>query len=213
MKLNEYIDHTNLSPTATQEDIERLCQEAKEHSFHSVCVNPCWVSLAKKCLLGSKVLVACVIGFPLGASSTEIKVEEAKLATSDGADELDMVMNEGWFKMKEYSLVADEINRICEISKLPVKVIVETSKLTEEEIIEACNVVNSTKAQFIKTSTGFIGEGAKLEDVVLMKKYISSNKEVKASGGIRDKETALKFIEAGATRLGTSSGVNIVKAH
>ena len=213
MKLNEYIDHTNLSPTATQEDIERLCQEAKEHSFHSVCVNPCWVSLAKKCLLGSKVLVACVIGFPLGASSTEIKVEEAKLATSDGADELDMVMNEGWFKMKEYSLVADEINRICEISKLPVKVIVETSKLTKEEIIEACNVVNSTKAQYIKTSTGFIGEGAKLEDVVLMKKYISSNKEVKASGGIRDKETALKFIEAGATRLGTSSGVNIVKAH
>lgn len=213
MKLNEYIDHTNLSPTATQEDIERLCQEAKEHSFHSVCVNPCWVSLAKKCLLGSKVLVACVIGFPLGANSTEIKVEEAKLATSDGADELDMVMNEGWFKMKKYSLVADEINRICEISKLPVKVIVETSKLTEEEIIEACNVVNSTKAQFIKTSTGFIGEGAKLEDVVLMKKYISSNKEVKASGGIRDKETALKFIEAGATRLGTSSGVNIVKAH
>lgn len=213
MKLNEYIDHTNLSPTATQEDIERLCQEAKEHSFHSVCVNPCWVSLAKKCLLGSKVLVACVIGFPLGANSTEIKVEEAKLATSVGADELDMVMNEGWFKMKKYSLVADEINRICEISKLPVKVIVETSKLTEEEIIEACNVVNSTKAQFIKTSTGFIGEGAKLEDVVLMKKYISSNKEVKASGGIRDKETALKFIEAGATRLGTSSGVNIVKAH
>lgn len=213
MKLNEYIDHTNLSPTATQEDIERLCQEAKEHRFHSVCVNPCWVSLAKKCLLGSNVLVACVIGFPLGANSTEIKVEEAKLATSVGADELDMVMNEGWFKMKKYSLVADEINRICEISKLPVKVIVETSKLTEEEIIEACNVVNSTKAQFIKTSTGFIGEGAKLEDVVLMKKYISSNKEVKASGGIRDKETALKFIEAGATRLGTSSGVNIVKAH
>ena len=211
MKLNEYIDHTNLNPTATKEDIFILCEQAKKYCFHSVCVNPFWVKFTKNNLKNSGVLVACVIGFPLGANCTEIKVEEAKLAKSMGADELDMVINEGLFKMKDYNKVKEEIDKICDVSSLPVKVIVETSKLSSEEIIEACKIVSESKAKFIKTSTGFIGDGAKLEDVKLMKKYLSNDKQIKASGGIRDKETMIKFIQAGATRIGTSSGVKIME--
>ena len=143
------------------------------------------------------VLVLCVFTFRLGQSM--------------GADELDMVINEGLFKMKDYNKVKEEIDKICDVSSLPVKVIVETSKLSSEEIIEACKIVGESKAKFIKTSTGFIGDGAKLEDVKLMKKYLSNDKQIKASGGIRDKETMIKFIQAGATRIGTSSGVKIME--
>ena len=213
MELNKFIDHTLLKPTATEADIKKLCEEAKEHNFYSVCINPFWVKFASECLKNTGVKVACVVGFPLGANTLETKIFEAKRAVQDGATELDMVMNQGLFKMKKYKEVADEIQEVCSATNAIVKVIVETSNLSKDEIIEACKLINTTDAHFIKTSTGFIGEGAKLEDVKIMKEYISPNKQVKASGGIRDKETALKFIEAGVTRLGTSSGTTIVKTH
>ena len=211
MELNSYIDHTNLSPTATFDDIISLCEQAKKYKFYSVCVNPFWVNIAKQYLKDSDVLVACVIGFPLGANNTKIKIAESKLAKEDGADELDLVMNQGLFKMKEYDKVREEIDMICDASNLPVKVIVETSQLSQEEIIKACEIINRSKAKFIKTSTGFIGEGAKIEDVKLMKKHIANGKFIKASGGIRDKETMVKFIEAGAERIGTSAGIKILE--
>lgn len=211
MELNRYIDHTNLKPTATMEDIITLCEQAKKYKFYSVCVNPCWVKVAKQNLKGTNVLVTCVVGFPLGANSTEIKIEESKLAKRDGADELDIVINQGLFKMQEYEKVKEEIDAICNATNLVVKVIVETSQLSQSEIIKACGIVNQTKAKFIKTSTGFIGDGARLDDVILMKKHISNGKYIKASGGIRDKETMIKFIEAGAERIGTSSGVKILE--
>ena len=211
MELNRYIDHTNLKPTATMEDIITLCEQAKKYKFYSVCVNPCWVKVAKQNLKGTNVLVACGVGFPLGANSTEIKIEESKLAKRDGADELDIVINQGLFKMQEYEKIKEEIDAICNATNLVVKVIVETSQLSQSEIIKACGIVNQTKAKFIKTSTGFIGDGARLDDVILMKKHISNGKYIKASGGIRDKETMIKFIEAGAERIGTSSGVKILE--
>ena len=210
MELNKYIDHTLLKPIATTADIIKLCAEAKEHHFFSVCVNPCYVSLAKKELEGTDVKIACVIGFPLGANRTDIKVEEAVKAVKDGASEIDMVINVGALKEGNYKLVLDEINQIREGSGVLLKVIIETSQLTREEVIKMCEIVNESKAECIKTSTGFVGGGAELETVRLMASLMKEGKFVKASGGIRDKETAIAMVEAGAKRLGTSSGIKIV---
>lgn len=209
MEYSKFIDHTLLKPTATCDDIVKLCQEARQYNFYSVCVNPYYVQLAKRELEGSDVKVACVIGFPLGANLTEIKKQEAILAVSHGADELDMVINQGLFKMGRYNEVIDDINAVCEAGVL-VKVIVETSNLSPEEVLLATELVNKSKAQFIKTSTGFVGEGARLGDVEIMSKNIAKGKQVKASGGIRDKETFEQMLKAGATRIGTSSGTKIV---
>lgn len=210
MELNKYIDHTVLKPITTREDIKKLCAEAREYNFFSVCVNPCYVALAKELLAGSDVKIACVVGFPLGANRTDIKVLEAVKAVEDGANEIDMVINIGALKEGRYDYVLDEINQIRESAGVTVKVIIETSQLTREEVIKMCEIVNESKAECIKTSTGFIGGGAELETVALMCSLMNKDKFVKASGGIRDKETALKMIEVGAKRLGTSSGVKIV---
>lgn len=210
MNYSKYIDHTNLKPTATEDDIIKLCDEAIKYNFYSVCVNPCFVKLAKKQLNNTNIKVACVIGFPLGANSSKIKKLEAIEAVENGADELDMVINQGLLKAKKYKEVLEDINAVCEAGVL-VKVIVETSNLNQKEIEDVCEIVNYSNAQFIKTSTGFIGEGAKVEDITLMQKLINQDKKVKASGGIRDKETFLQMIQAGADRIGTSSGVKIIK--
>lgn len=209
MKINKFIDHTILKPDATENDIKKICKEAMEYNFYSVCVNPCFVKLAKEKLKNSDVKVACVIGFPLGANTTEVKKFEAQTAVLDGADELDMVINVGKLKEKNYQYILDDINAVCSVGAV-VKVIIETSLLTEEEIIKMCEIVNKSNALFIKTSTGFTSEGAKLEHIKLMKKHMLQTKKIKASGGIRDNETLIKMIEAGATRIGTSSGVKIL---
>ena len=205
----KYIDHTNLKPTATQEDIKKLCEEAKKYGFYSVCVNPFWVKYAKEQLNNSNVKIACVIGFPLGANSTEIKKMEAIEAVKNGAEELDMVINQGLLKMEKYNEVLADINAVCEAGVL-VKVIIETSNLSEEEIAKMCEIVNKSNAEFIKTSTGFIGDGAKEEHIKLMRKLMLPNKQVKASGGIRDYQSFIKMINSGADRIGTSSGVKIL---
>lgn len=210
MKLNDKIDHTLLKNNATVEDILKLTEEAKQYGFYSVCVNPYYVELAKQNLQGSNVKVACVVGFPLGANNLSTKVLEAKQAKTDGADEIDMVMNIGAFKSQNYNYVLNEINSICDATDLIVKVIIETSELNGEELKKACDIFNKSKAQFIKTSTGFSASGAKIEDVRFMRKHISKDKKVKASGGIRDYETALAMVEAGAERLGVSAGIAIV---
>lgn len=211
MQINKFIDHTLLKPTATQKDIKQLCEEAIKYNFFSVCVNPCYVSYAKKLLNGTDVEIACVVGFPLGQNLTTIKCEEAKLAAQNGADEIDMVINIAKLKDKDYSYVLDEINQVKNASLRLVKVIIETSQLTKEEIAKMCEIVNKSNAECIKTSTGFVGDGAKQEDVELMAKLISSNKFVKASGGIRDYKTAKQMIELGAKRLGCSAGVKIMQ--
>lgn len=211
MELNKYIDHTLLKPACTSNDIKNLCEEAKKYNFFSVCVNPDFVKFAKQCLENTDVKIACVVGFPLGANTTEMKVMEAMEAVKNGASEIDMVINNSKLKEKEYNFILNEINEISEKSGVLTKVIIETSLLDEYEVRKMCEIVNESKAECIKTSTGFIGEGAKLETVKLMASLMNENKFVKASGGIRDKETALKMIEAGAKRLGTSSGVKIVE--
>jgi len=209
MKLNKFIDHTLLKPNATEEMIKNLCNEAMKYNFFSVCVNPDFVRLAKNKLEGSDVKVACVVGFPLGANKTEIKAKEAELAVEDGADEIDMVINVSKLKDRDYEYVLDEINRIKKACGCTLKVIIETSLLTKDEIAKMCEIVNMSKADCIKTSTGFVGEGAKEEDVALMAKLIKAPKFIKASGGIRDYDTALKMITLGARRLGVSAGVII----
>ena len=209
-EISKYIDHTNLKPTATELDIKKLCAEAKQYNFYSVCVNPCWVKLAKNELKNSSVKIACVIGFPLGTNSSQIKKQEAFEAVKNGAEELDMVINQGLLKMQKYNEVLSDINAVCEAG-VPVKVIIETSNLTLDEIVKMCEIVNKSNAQFIKTSTGFIGDGAKEEHIKLMRQKMLPNKYVKASGGIRDKQTFLKMVSAGADRIGTSSGVKIIE--
>lgn len=207
--INNKIDHTLLKSNATVEDIEKLCNEAKNYEFYSVCVNPFYVELAKHYLQNTNIKVACVVGFPLGANLTEIKVLEAKRAKEDGADEIDMVMNIGAFKSKNYDYVLNEIDAICNAVNIPVKVIVETSELVGDELKTACDIINKSKAQFIKTSTGFSSSGAKIEDVKFIRKHTLKTKQVKASGGIRDLETADQMLKAGADRLGLSSSVKI----
>lgn len=212
--LNKYIEHTLLKQDAAKEDFEKLFAEAKEYNFLGVCVNPAYIKLAKKALEGTDVKVVTVVGFPLGANKTEVKAFEASCAVADGADEVDMVLNVSALKDKNYDYVREDIKAVKIASKnTPLKVILETDLLTKEEIKKACKICIDAHADFVKTSTGFVknGVGAKAEDVKLMYETVSPfGLKVKASGGIRDKESALKLIEAGAERLGTSAGVKIV---
>ena len=213
IKLNKYIDHTLLKPDATRSDIENLCKEALEHDFYSVCVNSLWVPFCADMLKGSDVKIAAVVGFPLGAMSTEAKSYEAFVACKNGAGEIDMVMDIGSFKSKEYDKVRDDISAVVNAAskfQAIVKVILETGLLSDDEIVKACEISQEAGAAFVKTSTGFGYGGAELDKVRLMRASVSDKVSVKASGGIRDKETALAMIEAGADRIGTSSGIKIV---
>lgn len=212
MGLNKYIDHTILKATASGTDVQKLCAEAIEHKFYSVCVNGCYVADAKHLLQGTDVKVAAVVGFPLGAMTTAAKVFEAKEAVENGASEIDMVINVAKLKDGEFEYVENEIRQIKEaIGDNVLKVIIETCYLTDEEKVKACELSLAAKADFVKTSTGFGTDGATYEDVKLMKSVVGDNAKVKASGGVRDKETAQKYINLGAERLGTSSGIDIVK--
>lgn len=211
MKLNSYIDHTLLKPTATPEDIIKLCEEAKTYQLYAVCVNGCHIELAKQELLGSNVKLAAVIGFPLGAMSTAAKVFEAKDCIENGADEVDMVINIGWLKSGKDDLVEMEIFQIKKsIGNNILKVIIETCFLTDEEKENACKAAMYAGADFVKTSTGFGNGGATFKDVELMKRVVGTKVKIKASGGIKDVETAKKYINLGAERLGTSSGIALV---
>jgi len=215
---NSYIDHTLLGATAKISDIKKLCDEAKQYSFKAVCVNPCYVRLAKEQLKGSNVLVATVVGFPLGANTFEMKKAEALAAIKNGADEIDMVVNVGMVKDHNWEYVRRDIEKVhnaCKMNilfgKKTLKVILETCYLTKEEIVEVCKIASEVGADFVKTSTGFGIGGAKVEDVKLMKESISPSMEVKASGGIRDLATLKAMVEAGATRIGCSSSVKIME--
>lgn len=214
MNLNKYIEHTLLKQDATKAEITKLLDEAIQYDFLGVCVNPCNVKYAKEYLKNSAVKVVTVIGFPLGQNTKEVKILETIDAIKNGADEIDMVINVGLLKDKAYGAIVDEISAIkgaCQGHNL--KVILETDLLTQDEIKKACELCIEAKADLVKTSTGFVknGVGAKAEDVALMFNTVKdAGMQVKASGGIRDKEAALKMIEAGAVRLGTSSGVEIV---
>ena len=207
--LASYIDHTLLKPTATKADILKLCDEAKQYHFASVCVNPCWVTLCAEILKGTGVKVCTVIGFPLGANTSEIKAQEASLAIKQGAEEVDMVINIGALKEGNIDYVYHDILAVRKASEGKIlKVIIETSYLTDEEKKTVCQLSAKAGADFVKTSTGFSNAGATAEDVKLMKE--ASGIKVKASGGVRTKEDALKMIEAGASRLGASAGIKIV---
>lgn len=208
MQLASYIDHTILKPDATTEEIRRLCAEAIEHDFAAVCVNPCYVALAAHLLSDSDVKVATVVGFPLGATSTAVKVYETAEAVEHKADEIDMVINLGAAKLGLWDAVADEIRAVVEAAAgRTVKVIVETALLTEAEKQQACQAVLAGGAQFIKTSTGFSKGGATVEDIALFKTIVGKRIGIKASGGIRTREQAEALVKAGATRLGSSAGV------
>ena len=214
MKLNEYIDHTNLKSTATRFDIEKLCSEAAYWKFASVCVNPVNVSLAKALLNGTDVKVCTVIGFPLGANSVRIKMAEAEEALTNGCDEFDMVINLAALKERRYSFVVDEIESVKHvICGKTLKVIIETGLLTEHEKEMAVKLVCETEADFVKTCTGFTEGKATVKDVDLLKRNVDLFEctLVKASGGIRTYEEAAALIAAGASRLGTSSGVKIMQ--
>lgn len=211
MNLAKYIDHTNLKPEATPQDIDRLIDEAKTYHFASVCINPCYVGYAKKKLQDSDVKVCTVIGFPLGANTSTVKAFEAAEAIRQGADEIDMVIAIGALKAGLYQEVQQDIEAVVKASQGHlVKVILETCLLSREEIVEACQLAMAAGAQFVKTSTGFNKHGATVEDVALMKATVGEKMMVKASGGIRTLQDALQMIEAGASRLGTSSGVMLV---
>lgn len=211
--ISSMIDHTILKADATRDMVKTLCQEAIEYKFAAVCVNPYHVEYCSDLLKDSDVKVATVIGFPLGANTKETKAFETIDGIKKGADEVDMVINIGALKDKNYELVQEDIESVVKAAngKAIVKVIIETSLLTEEEKAKACELSLAAKADFVKTSTGFSTGGATVEDVKLMKSIVENNMEIKASGGVRDLETAKSMIEAGATRLGTSSGIKIVK--
>lgn len=212
--LNKHIEHTLLKQDAKLEDFTKLFNEAKEHQFLGVCINPAYVKLAKENLKNSDVKVVTVVGFPLGANRSDVKAYETLKAVEDGADEIDMVINVTALKNKDYDFVVNDIKAVkTACQDKPLKVILETDLLEKDEIKKACELCVEAKADFVKTSTGFVkgGVGAKVEDVKLMYETVFPHGlKVKASGGIRDKETAIKMIEAGAERLGTSSGVKIV---
>ena len=211
MDYNKYIDHTLLKPDCVDADIEKLCKEAKEFDFASVCVNPGYVAKSKQLLEGSDVKVCTVIGFPLGATSTESKVFETKQAVKDGADEIDMVINISRLKENDDEFVLNEMKKIRRACRGKVlKVIIETCLLTDEEKIRACKLSKKAHADFVKTSTGFCKWGAKVEDVKLMRKAVGKKLGVKASGGIHSAEEMLAMIKAGATRIGASAGVQIM---
>ena len=212
--LNSFIDHTLLKPDATVEQITKLCQEAREYKFASVCVNSCWVRLCSELLRGSGVAVCTVVGFPLGAMIPEAKAFEAEAAIENGATEIDMVINVGALKSKDYRMVAKDIQGVCDAVHQHgalLKVIIETCLLTREEKVIACLLAKNAGADYVKTSTGFSTGGATVEDVALMRSIVGEEMGVKASGGIRDKATAEAMLDAGADRLGASAGVQICK--
>ena len=213
MELNKLIDHTLLKATATIADIETLCKEAVEYDFYSVCVNSRYVTTAKKFLAGTDIKVCSVVGFPLGAMSAKAKYFETGEALSDGADEIDMVLNVGLLKSGEVNKVLDEIISLkrCVGENRVLKVILETCYLTDEEKRLACRMALDAKADFVKTSTGFGSGGATLADVKLMKECVQDKAKIKASGGIRDYETAMQYVNLGVQRIGTSNGIAILK--
>ena len=211
-ELNRYIDHTLLKANATESNIKKLCSEAKEHSFYAVCVNSRFVPLCKKELEGSDVKIASVIGFPLGAMATEVKAFETEYAAKNGASEIDMVLEVGMMKEGNVDAVYEDIKAVVLAAakyNAIVKVILETGELTDDEIVTACKLSEKAGAKFVKTSTGFGAGGATVHHVSLMRQSVSDAVAVKASGGIRDRETALQMIEAGADRIGASAGIAI----
>ena len=211
MKLNQYIDHTILKANATASDIAQLCAEAREHEFFSVCINSAWVPTARRLLEGSPVKVCSVIGFPLGAMSTAAKVFEAAQAVADGADEIDMVINVGGLKDGQVDAVREEIRAIkAAVGARVLKVIIETCYLDDAQKVLACQLAVAAGADFVKTSTGFGSGGATFDDVRLMLETVDGRARVKASGGVRDAQTAAKYIEMGVMRLGTSNGITII---
>jgi deoxyribose-phosphate aldolase len=212
-KLASMIDHTLLKPDATKADVQKVCQEARDHGFATVCVNSSRVALVAQLLKGSKSLPIAVVGFPLGAASTPSKVFETKQAVLDGAREIDMVLNIGEMRDKNYSYIENDIHAVVEAAKpYPVKVILETSTLSDEEKVKACELSVKAGAHFVKTSTGFGSGGATVADVQLMREKVGPSIGVKASGGIRTFNDAMKMINAGANRLGASSSVAIIQA-
>lgn len=206
---NKYIEHTLLKADATKSDIERLCNEAVEHDFFGVCVNSSNARLAKSHLRGSNVKLICVCGFPLGACTSRTKKFEAEQCAAEGADEIDMVINIGRLKDREYDYVLKDIKGVCEAVPT-VKVIIETALLSREEKIKATELSLAAGAIFVKTSTGFSEHGANVEDIMLLKKIVGVKGYIKASGGIKDSRTAIAMIEAGASRIGTSSSIDII---
>lgn len=212
MNLAKYIDHTLLKADATKAEIDKIIDEAKKYNFASVCLNPHWVPYAAEKLKNTEVKVCTVIGFPLGATTTDTKVFEAKNAVENGATEIDLVINLGELKNGNFSKVKEEIEAIVLAAgeNILTKVIIETALLTDEEKVKACQLAKEAGAHFVKTSTGFSTGGATVQDIVLMRKTVGEEMGVKASGGIRDRETALKMIQAGATRIGASAGVAII---
>ncbi len=210
-ELAKWIDHTLLKPDATKEQIEKVCDEAIEYNFASVCINPTWVPLAYRKLRGHSPKVVTVIGFPLGATYPQIKAKETELAIEYGADEVDMVINIGALKSGDYALVEHDIRSVVRAARRHiVKVIIEACLLTDEEKVTACTIAMHAGANFVKTSTGFSKGGATVKDVALMRKVVGSRLGVKASGGVRTYEEACKMVEAGATRIGASASVAIV---
>lgn len=212
MNYSKYIDHTNLKQDATKDAIVKLCEEAKEHDFASVCVNPGWVPLCAKELAGSDVKVCTVIGFPLGATTSASKAFETKDAVNNGAQEVDMVINVGALKSGDDEYVYNDIKAVVDASgDAHTKVIIETCLLTDEEKVRACELAVKAGADFVKTSTGFSTGGATVHDVALMRKTVGDKCGVKASGGIHTREEMLALIDAGATRIGASAGIALIK--
>jgi len=213
MKIEQYIDHTLLKQQASVEDIIKVCAEAKEYNFASVCANAYFASLVSKELEGTDVKTCIVVGFPLGATTKDVKAFEAKQAIENGADEIDMVINVGAVKSNKYDVVKDEIKAVVDVAKgkAIVKVIIETCLLTDEEKIRVCQIAKAANANFVKTSTGFSTGGATVHDVMLMRKTVGADMGVKASGAVRTAEDAKAVIEAGASRIGASSSIAIVK--
>ncbi len=209
--VSKYIDHTNLRPDAIESDIIKLCKEALTFKFASVCINPLHVPLAVSILQNEKIKVSTVVGFPLGATSSEMKFAESRFLTHQGAEELDMVINIGALKQKEYGIVENDIARVVDAADgNPVKVIIETCLLNEEEMLRACKIILNAGAAYVKTSTGFSTEGARAEDIKLIKKNVGNDLGIKASGGIKTLEEVELMISAGANRIGTSKSVIIV---
>ena len=214
IKINEYIDHTNLKPTATRADIEKLCREAMTYRFASVCINPCYVSFAQQLLCDCPVNICTVIGFPLGATTTEAKNMETSLAYAEGADEFDMVLNTGALKGGRLDYVLRDIAGVMNAAKgRTVKLIIETGLLTDDEKVLACQLATKAGVDFVKTCTGMTQGQATVEDIRLIRANVDEEMEIKASGGIRTYEQAAALIEAGATRIGTSSGIAIMEGY
>lgn len=213
MEISKYIDHTILKPDATLEQVKKVCSEAKEYNFASVCINPYYAKLVSSELRGTDVKTCVVIGFPLGANTKEVKAFEATNAVANGAQEVDMVINIAALKDKQYDVVENDIKAVVDsvMGKALVKVIIECCLLTKEEMVIACKLSLKAGTNFVKTSTGFSTSGAKAEDVKLMRETVGKNIGVKAAGGIRDYKTTMEMINAGASRIGASAGINIVK--